>query len=109
MTKASSNEQRPATMRAVQRRLGYHETVLRRIHPAACREIVTQYKAYVQQRKEARLLQLQEEITRVALQLRAQGIAPTQKRIAPYLSHSGILRDPSIRKHLRAVCHAEQT
>lgn len=99
------NEQPPPTLREVQRRLGgYHMTILRKIHPAACRKIVARHKAYIQHQKEDRLQRLQEEVRQVALQLRAEGIAPTQKRIALYLSQPGILRDPRIRVFLKEIC-----
>ena len=99
-----SLEQPPPTLRMMTQRLKLSYSTLYKVHPGACHEMALRYKAYVQQRKESRLQRLQEEVKQVALQLRAEGIAPTQKRIAPYLSQPGILRNPSVRAFLNEIC-----
>jgi hypothetical protein len=100
----ANNEQPPPTLKMMTQRFRLSYATLYKIHPVACHEIACRYKAYVQQRKELRFQQLQEEVKHVALQLRAEGIAPTQKRIAPYLSQTGILRNPRVRAFLNKIC-----
>lgn len=101
---AATDEQPPPTLLMVTRHTGHALPMLYRIHPSACRAIVARYKTYVQQQKEIRLRRLQEEIEQVTHQLRAEGIAPTQKRIASCLSQPGILRDPRVRAFLHEIC-----
>lgn len=98
------NEQPPPTLRMAKQRLKLSYPTLYKVHPAACHEIAARYKAYVQQRKEASFKRNCEEIEQVALKLRSEGIAPTQKRVAPYLSHPGILRNPQVRQYLQEIC-----
>ncbi len=50
-----------------------------------------------------------EEIKQIALQLQTQGVALTQKHIAPHMTQPGILRDPKVRELLREVCHELKT
>jgi len=101
---ATSDAQPPPTLVQLAKRSGHTHPILYQIHPEACRTMVTRYKTYVQRRKEARLQQFREEIWQIALQLRAAGEPPTQKRIALHLSQAGALRDPRVRTILRAVC-----
>jgi TniQ len=100
----ANNEQPPPTLRMMTQRLKLSSATLYKIHPAACHEMARRYKVYVQQRKELRLQRLREVVKQAALQLRAEGITPTQKRIAPYLSQSGILRNPGVRAFLNEIC-----
>jgi transcriptional regulator with XRE-family HTH domain len=100
----ADNEQPPPALKTVAQRLKLKYFLLYKAHPAACYEIAARYKAYVQQRKESRLQSLQEEVKQVVLQLCAEGIAPTQKRIAPHLSQPGILRNPNVRAFLNTIC-----
>ncbi len=105
----TSEEQPPPTLLLMARRIGHTLPILYRIHPTACRAIVARHNTYVHQRKEARLQKFREEIWRIALQLHADGNPLTQKRIAPHLSQSGILRDPRVRTILKEVCHELET
>lgn len=100
----ASKQHPPLSLGEVAQQLGLRYEILYKVHPAACHEIVARYKSYIQQRKEARLQRLQEEIRQVARQLHADGISPTQKRIAPYLSQPGILRHPQLRLFLKGIC-----
>jgi len=99
----TSNEYPPPTLRKVTQQLGQRYDILSKIHSAACQGIVARRRAYVQQRKEDRVQQLQEEVKQVVLWLQTEGITPTQKRIAPYLSQPGILRNPQIRLFLHEI------
>jgi hypothetical protein len=99
----ADNEQPPPSLRTIGRRIGYTSQVLSRCHPPACREIVQRYNTYVQQRKEARLRRVQEEIQQAVLQLRSQGLPLSQKRISPFLSQPGVLRNPQVCAFLREI------
>lgn len=99
----ADNEQPPPSLRTIGRRIGYTSQVLSRCHPPACREIVQRYNTYVQQRKEARLQRVQEEIQQAVLQLRSQGLPLSQKRISPLLSQPGVLRNPQVCAFLREI------
>ncbi len=94
----------PISLGKVAQQLGWRYDILYKVHPVACHEIAAHYKTYLQQRQETRLQRFQAEIRQVALQLHADGISPTQKRIAPHLSQSGILRDPRLRTFLNEIC-----
>ena len=101
----TDDEQLPPTLGKVARQLGHAPQTLYRVHPTACHTIVARYKAYVQQRKEARLKRFYEEIKRVAVQLHAKGEVLTQKRVASYLSQPGIFRDPRVCAFIEEIRH----
>lgn len=77
---------------------------LSQVHSLACHEIAARSKTDLQQRREARLQGLQDEVKRVTSQLHAQSTFLTQKSIGPHLSQSGILRPPEVRALLNRVC-----
>jgi hypothetical protein len=102
------NKRPPPTLRMVKQRLKVSYSILYKIHPVACQGIAARYKAYAKQQKEAKFKRNCEEIEQVTLKLRSEGIAPTQKRVAPHLSHPGILRNPQVRQYLHEICQDVQ-
>jgi len=106
------NEDPPPSIPEVTRRLGFasHNIyLLYECHRDACSTITARRRAYLKQRREARMQGYREEIKQIALQLQTHGVALTQKHIAPHMAQPGILRDPKVRELLREVCHELET
>jgi transcriptional regulator with XRE-family HTH domain len=101
---AGKAEDPPLSLQEVGQRLGYQPTTLYKINRAACHVIAERYIAYRRELREKRLQGYREEIRRIALYLRAEQVALTQKYIARYLAQPAILRDPEVRKLLHEVC-----
>lgn len=107
-----NDEQPPPPLAEVARRLGFGYSdihYLYECHREACSVIAARHLMYRRQRREARMQGYREEIKQIALRLRTQGVALTQKHIAPHMTQPGILRDPKVRDLLREVCRELET
>jgi transcriptional regulator with XRE-family HTH domain len=72
-------------------RLGYHSSALRYHFPQECALLSKQIKEHRRRRKEQRLAQVQEEVRQATLALHAQGIYPSQNKVADLLSDPNVL------------------
>ncbi len=106
---ASRAENPPPSLKEVGKLLGYQPTTLYKINRAACHAIAERFTAYRQELREKRLQGYREEIRQIALYLRAEQTALTQRHISRYLTQPAILRDPKVRELLREVCHELET
>ena len=85
-------------------RLGYRSSMLRYHFPQECVLLSKQIKGYRRQRKEQRLAQVQEEVRQAILALHAQGIYPSQNKVADLLSDPNLLFQPEAKVTWRALC-----
>ncbi len=85
-------------------RLGYHSSTLRYHFPQECVLLSKQIKGYRRQRREQRLAQVQEEVRQATLALHAQGIYPSQNKVADLLSDPNLLFQPEAKATWRALC-----
>ncbi len=99
----TGSESPPPSLFAIARRLGCDVHLLTQCDRQACQTISTQYRAYVQARKEASMQRYREEIRCSARSLHAQGISVTKKHVEPLLTKSGYLRSPELRAFLAEV------
>lgn len=106
---ASRAEKPPPLLKEVGKLLGYQPTPMYKINRAAGHAIAERFTAYRRELREKRLQGYREEIRQIALLLRAEQVALTQRHIARYLVQPAILRDPEVRALLRAVCHELET
>jgi transcriptional regulator with XRE-family HTH domain len=101
---ARGTEDPPPSLKEVGQRLGYEPTTLYKINQTACHAIADRFTAYRRELREKRLQGYREEIQQIALYLRAEQMALTQRHISRYLTQPAILRDPKVRALLREVC-----
>jgi hypothetical protein len=80
-----ANQWPPLSGSALARRLGCSAAVLCRLVPDEWRRAVARYRAYRTAQKELRARELARDVRRVMLQLDAQGLYPSVKRIRPLL------------------------
>lgn len=84
--------------------LGYGGNILLYHFPQECARLSQQVKEYRRQRKEQRLARVQEEVRQATLFLHAQGIYPSQNKVAGLLSDPNVLFQPSAKATWRALC-----
>ena len=105
----TGNEYPPPSLFEVSRRLGHTLRTLYKCHQAACLEIKSRYRVYLQTQRSERIHRQREEIRQIALNLRTQRISLTQGHIAQRLTTPGILRDPKMRDALDEICRELET
>src|SRR5712692_404404 len=84
--------------------LGHSGQVLLYHFPQECALLSQQIKAHRRQRKEQRLAQVQEEVRQATLALHAQGIYPSQNKVADLLFDPNLLFQPEAKATWRALC-----
>ncbi len=84
--------------------LGYSGRALLHHFPQECALLSQHIKAHRQQRKEQRLARMQEEVRQATLALHAQGIYPSQNKVADLLSNPNLLLQPEAKATWRALC-----
>jgi transcriptional regulator with XRE-family HTH domain len=84
--------------------LGYGGNILLYHFPQECARLSQQIKEHRRQRKEQRLAQVQEEVRQATLTLHAQGIYPSQNKVADLLSDPNLLFQPEAKATWRALC-----
>lgn len=88
----------------VAERLGYSSGALRYNFPQECVLLSKQIKEHRRQRKEQRIASVQEEIRQATLAIHAQGIYPSQNKVADLLSDPNLLFQPEAKATWRALC-----
>jgi len=84
--------------------LGYSGHALLYHFPQECALLSQQIKKHRRQRKEQRLANVQEEVRQATLTLHAQGIYPSQNKVAGLLSDPNLLFQPEAKVTWRALC-----
>ena len=84
--------------------LGYSSQVLLYHFPQECALLSKQIKEHRRQRKEQRIARVQEEVRQATLALHAQGIYPSQNKVADLLSDPNLLFQPEAKATWRALC-----
>ena len=84
--------------------LGYAGNILLYHFPQECALLSQQVKEYRRQRKEQRLARVQEEVQQATLAIHAQGIYPSQNKVADLLSDPNVLFQPEAKATWRALC-----
>jgi transcriptional regulator with XRE-family HTH domain len=85
-------------------RLGYRPSVLRYHFPHECVLLSQHIKAHRRQRKGQRLARIQEEVRQATLALHAQGVYPSQNKVADLLSDPNLLFQPEAKATWRDLC-----
>jgi hypothetical protein len=86
------------------KRLGYHSRSLIYHFPQECASLSKQIKEHRRQLKEQRVARVQEEVREATLALHAQGIYPSQNKVADLLSDSNLLFQPEAKATWRTLC-----
>ena len=84
--------------------LGYNSSALRYYFPQECALLTQKVQDYRRQRKEQRFAQVQEEIQRAILAIHAQGIYPSQNKVADRLSDPNLFFQSEVKAIWRALC-----
>jgi transcriptional regulator with XRE-family HTH domain len=84
--------------------LGHSGQVLLYHFPQECALLSQHIKEHRRQRKEQRVAQVQEEVRQAMLALHAQGIYPSQNKVADLLSDPNLLFQPEAKATWRALC-----
>jgi transcriptional regulator with XRE-family HTH domain len=85
--------------------LGYSKRVLRYHFPQECALLSQHIKQYRRQRAEQRVEQIREEMRQAVLALHAQGMYPSQNKVADLLSNPNVLLfQPEAKAVWRALC-----
>jgi len=95
----------PKSFRAVAKEFGFDPSYLVKQCPDEAQVIKARYEAYEEDRKQRTRAQLFAELQQIMTRLAADGIYPSQKRVAAELSRSWFLRLPEGRaawRHLLA-------
>jgi hypothetical protein len=79
-------------MSAFASRLGYDLSYLTRLLPDECQLIKERYQAYIAAHQHQLYKRLHEEMRQSVAKLRAEGIYPSQKRVAAMLSRPWFMR-----------------
>lgn len=88
----------------VAERLGYSSQAVRYNVPQACVLWSKQIKEHRRQRKEQRIANVQEEVRQATLALHAQGMYPSQNKVADLLSDPHLLFQPEAKATWRGLC-----
>ncbi len=86
------------------RQLGYSGRTLLHHFPQECAWLSQQIKEHRRKRKEQRIAKMQEEVRQATLTLHAQGIYPSQNKVADLLSNPNLLFQPEAKAIWRALC-----
>jgi hypothetical protein len=86
----------PPSMRAVATRLKIEYRRLYRYFPGLCREIASRHMEYRRNLKLQNIQLVCEEVERIVLMLHAEGIEPTEGRVAYQMSKGGYLREKRV-------------
>ena len=84
--------------------LGYSGSALLYHFPQECALLTKKVQEYRRQRKEQRLAQVQNEIRQATLTIHAQGVYPSQNKVADLLSDPNFLFQPEAKATWRALC-----
>ena len=84
--------------------LGYSSQVLLYHFPQECALLSKQIKEHRRQRKEQRMARVQEEVRQATLAIHAQGIYPSQNKVADLLSDPNLLFQPEAKATWRVLC-----
>jgi transcriptional regulator with XRE-family HTH domain len=84
--------------------LGYSGNILLYHFPHECALLSQQIKEHRRQRKERRLALVQEEVRQATLTIHAQGIYPSQNKVADLLSDPNVLFQPEVKATWRTLC-----
>ena len=84
--------------------LGHSGQVLLYHFPQECALLSQHIKVHRRQRKEQRVAQVQQEVRQAMLALHAQGIYPSQNKVADLLSDPNLLFQPEAKATWRALC-----
>jgi hypothetical protein len=99
----SNSTDPPKSLRAVARQLGFDLSYLAKQCPDEAQSIKARYAAYVEQRKQRTREQSLAELHEIMTGLAANGMYPSQKRVAAQLSRSWFLRLPEGRAAWRQM------
>jgi transcriptional regulator with XRE-family HTH domain len=83
--------------------LGVGKNTLRVIFPLECSLVAKLYKAQRAQERRQHTAKLCAEVRRITLDLYAQRIYPSKRRVGALLSHRGIMRSPEVRAAWHSV------
>jgi transcriptional regulator with XRE-family HTH domain len=86
------------------KQLGYTNHALLYHFPQECALLSKQSKAHRRQLKEQRIARVQEEVQRATMAIHAQGIYPSQNKVADLLSDPNLLFQPEAKATWRALC-----
>jgi transcriptional regulator with XRE-family HTH domain len=84
--------------------LGYSGSALLYHFPQECASLTKRVQEYRRQRKEQRLARVQNEIRQATLTIHAQGVYPSQNKVADLLSDPNVLFQPEAKATWRALC-----
>jgi transcriptional regulator with XRE-family HTH domain len=84
--------------------LGYSGNILLYHFPQECALLSQHIKEHRRQRKERRLALVQEEVRQATLTIHAQGIYPSQNKVADLLSDPNVLFQPEVKATWRMLC-----
>ncbi len=89
----------------IERHLGIGYKTLKNCFPLECSLISTRYKAQRAQQSKQRIAQMYDEVRRITLDLYAQRIHPSERRVKSLLSNPGIFQRPECRTTWHTVLH----
>ena len=99
-----SGREEPVGYVQIAKQLGYRKSVFEYHFPQECALLTKQIKAYRRQRKEQRIARVQEEVRQATLAIHAQGLYPSQNKVADLLSDPNLLFQPEAKTTWRAQC-----
>lgn len=99
-----SGREKPPGYVQLAKQLGYSKSVLEYHFPQECALLTKQLKEYRRQRKELRVARVQEEVRQAILAIHAQGIYPSQNKVADLLSDPNFFFQPEVKATWRVLC-----
>lgn len=97
-------QEKPRGYRSLAQQLGYHQNALRYHFPAESALLSKQVKEYRQQQAEQRAAQIKEEIQQTVMELHAQGVYPSHRKVLERIAHPTLMRNPKARAFRLALC-----
>jgi hypothetical protein len=89
----------------IERHLGVSHRTLERCFPLESSLVALQYRAQRAQQWKQRIAQICDEVRRITLDLYAQGIYPSERRVKSLLSNPGIFRQQECRTTWHTILH----
>ncbi len=99
-----SGREEPMSYAQVAKQLGYRKSAFEYHFPQECALLTKQVEEHRRQRKEQRLVRVQNEIRQATLMLHAQGVYPSQNKVSEQISDPNFLLQPEARATWRALC-----